>query len=65
MKKHIKEGLSWAVWMFIAMAIIYPLIKGEEITFVSILIAIPFWLLSGFFINFVIKKFNYRKEKRN
>jgi hypothetical protein len=65
MKKHIKEGISWGVWMFVFMALLFPLIKGEEITFLRILFAIPFWALSGFFISFVIRKFNFRKEKKN
>ena len=65
MKKHIKEGVAWGVWMFVFMALLFPLIKGEEITLLSILFAIPFWAFSGFFISFVVRKFNFRKEKKS
>lgn len=63
MKKSVKEGLSWAAWMFVFMAIIYPLVKGEKITFISILIAIPFWLLGGFFIAMTTRYFSNLKKK--
>jgi len=32
MKNWIKIGLGWGIWMFLAMAFIWPLIDGEEIT---------------------------------
>ena len=37
--------------------------KGEKITFISILIAIPFWLLGGFFIAMTTRYFSNLKKK--
>ena len=65
MKKHTKEGILWGVWMFVFMEVIFPLIKGEEITLKPMLFAIPFWAFAGFFISFVDRKYSFKKEKKS
>jgi hypothetical protein len=32
MKNWVKVGLGWGIWMFLAMAFIWPLIDGEAIS---------------------------------
>ncbi|MGB1042162.1 MAG: hypothetical protein ACPGU6_02115 [Tenacibaculum sp.] len=62
MKKWQKVGLMWAIWMFVIMTFIWPLIKGEEITLQSILIGIPIWIIGGLFFGFSMRKRLEEKE---
>ena len=36
MKKWHKVGLGWAIWMFVFMTFIWPIILGEEITLLDV-----------------------------
>jgi hypothetical protein len=56
MKKWHKLGLTWAIWMFIIMTIVWPLINGEEITLKSVFIGIPIWLIGGLAFGFFMRK---------
>ena len=51
-KKGVKIRLKWvlfyALFMFVSMHIVFPLIDGKEITQKSILLGIPLWLIGGF-----------------
>lgn len=56
MKKWQKLGLTWAMWMFVTMTFIWPLINGEEITVKSVIIGIPIWLIGGLFFGYFMRK---------
>lgn len=56
MKKWQKVGISWALWMFVIMTFVWPLIDGEEITLKKILIGIPIWLIGGLAFGWTMKK---------
>lgn len=56
MKKWQKVGLSWALWMFIFMTFIWPLIDGEEITLKKTLIGVPIWVIGGLAFGWTMKK---------
>lgn len=46
-----KMGLGWGITMYICMAIVFPLISGEDITHTKLLKAIPIWLVAGLFLD--------------
>lgn len=50
------EGLIWGLFMFVIMAIIFPLIKGDGITKKNILISIPLWTIGGLLYGFIVNK---------
>lgn len=64
-KHWLKSGLSFSLFMFITMQILYPLITNEEITQKSILIGIPIWLIAGLSWGLIMKLFLNRKGKED
>jgi len=58
----IKYGLFMGAFSFISMSLLWPLALGDEIRQKSVLIAIPFWLLTGLGYGFTMKLI-YRKKK--
>lgn len=55
MKNWKKEGLSWAIWMFVMMEFVKPLILSDALSLKIILIGIPFYLFAGFFMAIVMR----------
>lgn len=49
MKKWMKAGLNWGLFMFVIMTFIWPLIDGEEITIKNVLIGFFLWGILGSF----------------
>lgn len=56
MKKWTKVGLLWGAIMFVIMSIIYPLIIGEKITTISILIGVVIWTIGGILFGYLQRK---------
>lgn len=64
-KSWLKSGLLWGLFMFVSMVLIYPMIKGVEITQESILIGIPLWLIVGLGWGYTMKRSMNKKGKEN
>ncbi|MEJ1730375.1 hypothetical protein SMA90_29030, partial [Escherichia coli] len=64
-KNWLKSGLFFGIFMFVSVVIIYPLIKGSEITSKSILIGIPLWLICGLVWGYTNKILMNKKGKEN
>lgn len=61
----IKQGMSWALFMFITMQIALPLIQGQEITKVDLLIGCIIWSLGGLGFGYTMKAyFNYMMKQK-
>ncbi|WKD85788.1 hypothetical protein KCTC32516_01134 [Polaribacter huanghezhanensis] len=63
MKKWMKVGLLWGLFMFVIMTFVWPAIVGDEISLKRILIAIPIWILGGIIFGYTMRK-NYKEEKK-
>tara|TARA_R110001606_G_scaffold390117_1_gene556838 strand:+ start:379 stop:579 length:201 start_codon:yes stop_codon:yes gene_type:complete len=63
MKKWIKVGLGWGIWMFLAMAFIWPLIDGEGITLKLTIIKFFYWILAGLGFGYLYNKYQIIKTK--
>jgi len=63
MKNWIKVGLGWGIWMFLAMAFIWPLIMGEQITFKTTSIQFFYWILAGLLFGYLREKYQFFKIK--
>ena len=64
-KNWLKSGLFFGLFMYVSMIIIFPLIKGEEITPRNLLIGLPFWLIGELGWGYVMKKWMNKKGKEN
>lgn len=64
-KTWLKSGLLWGLFMFVSMVLIYPMIKGVEITQKSILIGIPLWLIGGLGWGYTMKRWMNKKGREN
>jgi predicted membrane channel-forming protein YqfA (hemolysin III family) len=42
-----KEGLSWGLFMFVLMGVLYPWLVGDGLSLQSVGMALPLWLLGG------------------
>lgn len=42
-----KEGLSWGLFMFVLMSLLFPLVMGNGLSFRSVMVSIPLWMLGG------------------
>jgi len=63
MKKWVKVGLSWGIWMFIMMTFFWPLIDGKEITLKLIIVKFIFWIIGGLAFGYIVMKFQkFRKH---
>ena len=64
-KNWLKSGLFLGLFMYVSMIIIFPLIKGEEITQRNLLIGLPFWLIGGLGWGYMMKRWMNKKGKEN
>lgn len=48
-------GLRWGMWMFLIMTILYPLIIGDKIDLIRILVNIPIWFFGGLGFGYMMK----------
>ena len=64
-KNWLKSGLFFGLFMYVSMIIIFPLIKGEEITQRNLLIGLPFWLIGGLGWGYMMKRWMNKKGKEN
>ena len=62
MKDKYKEGFAWALYLFLALAIVKPLIFQKEITLLVLVIQIPFYLFAGFLMATVMRYFKKAKN---
>lgn len=62
-KNWLKSGFYFGVFMFLCMVIIYPLIKGNEITLKHILIGIPTWMIGGLIWGLTMKWWMSKRGK--
>ena len=60
MKSWVKFGLIWGVAMFLILNIIFPLIDGEAIIPMKLLIFFPVWLIFGVLFGYISQS---RKKK--
>jgi|SRR5690554_1897904 len=51
----IRQGLSWSFFMYVFMALMFPLIFGEIVTLNKLLIGIPIWILGGLGFGFTMR----------
>ena len=56
MKKWVKVGLVWALFMFVLMVFVIPYFNNEEITKNGILSGVIIWTLAGLVFGFVMRK---------
>ena len=59
------SGLLFGLFMYFAMAIIYPLIAQQEITQRALVIGIPLWLIGGLGWGYIMKIVMNKKERKN
>lgn len=64
-KNWLKSGLYFGLFMFVSMVIIYPLIKGKEITFESMAIGVPLWIIGGLSWGYTMKLWMNKNGKIN
>lgn len=64
-KNWLKSGLLFGLFMFVSMVIIYPFVKGDEITRKSILIGIPLWLIGGLGWGYTMKWWMNKMGREN
>ncbi len=50
-----KSGLSWGLFMFVIMTIIWPLIDGEGINMKRIIVGLIIWTLGGLAFGWTMK----------
>jgi|UniRef100_UPI004048765C hypothetical protein len=62
MKNWKKEGFFWAIWMFVILEFIKPVILGEALRIDILLIGIPFYLFAGFFMALAMRYFSKNKN---
>lgn len=62
-KNWLKGGLFFALFMFVLMQLVFPLLDGREITLKSILIGIPIWLIAGLAWGYTMKAWMNKKGK--
>jgi uncharacterized Tic20 family protein len=58
----IKQGMIWALFMYVIMTFLFPLIISEPITLPTILIGIPIWALAGLGYGYFMKTFFYKRR---
>lgn len=64
-KSWLKSGLFFGLFMYVTMILIFPLIKGEEITQRSLLVGFPFWIIGGLGWGYIMKKWMNKRGKEN
>lgn len=63
-RRWLISGLLFGLFMFIMMAIIYPLVTHQEITLRSLLISVPLWLIGGLGWGYTMKIVMIKIEKK-
>lgn len=63
MKDWVKVGLGWGVWMFLAMAFVWPLIEGEKIILKTVIIKCIYWIIAGLVFGYLSAKYKIAKTK--
>ena len=61
MKDWVKVGLVWGVWMFLAMAFVWPLIDREGITLKTVIIKFIYWIIAGLVFGYLSAKYKIAK----
>ena len=59
------QGLSWGLFMYVFMVLLFPLLTGDPITWKKVLVGIPFWALGGLGYGYVMKQIMHRKKKES
>ena len=58
------SGLIWGFLMYVSMVIIFPLIKGENITQKGLLIGIPLWTVGGLLFGYTMKRITGKRKQK-
>ena len=56
-KGWVKYGITWAVFMYVLMTFIFPLLTNDPITEKGILLGIPIWLVGGLLFGYFLHRF--------
>lgn len=54
-KNWIGTGISWGVFMYVVMVLIYPYFAGEIITMKNMMIGVPIYLIGGLCFGYTTK----------
>lgn len=60
----VREGLSWGLFMYFFMTIVFSLIDGESITLRKALIGIPIWTIGGLGFGYTMKLINGKSNPK-
>lgn len=60
-----KVGLGWGLWMYVAMALLFPWFYGDEITMRKLLFGIPYWIVFGLLFGLFMRYSRKRMLRRN
>ncbi len=63
MKKWVKVGLVWGIWMFLGITFIKSLIFGEVITLKVVIIESFLWMIVGLLYGYISDKYKLVKTK--
>lgn len=63
MKKWVKVGLVWGIWMFLGITFIKSLIFGEVITLKVVIIESFLWMIAGLLYGYISDKYKLVKTK--
>ena len=63
MKKWVKVGLVWGIWMFLGITFIKSLIFGEVITLKVVIIESFLWMIAGLLYGYICLMTNLKKGK--
>lgn len=63
-KNWLKYGLLWALFMYVTMTFLFPLIQHEPISTTIALIGIPIWILAGLGFGYTMKVWMNRKGEK-
>lgn len=60
----IKQGFSWALFMYVFMTFLFPLIMSEPITLKRALLSLPIWMVAGVLYGNTMKRFMSTKGQK-
>ena len=55
----LKTGMSWGGFMYILSSFINPLVSGEEVSLLLVILGIPLWTIGGICFGYVLSKWNW------
>lgn len=64
LKKWLFRGFLWSIYMYLLMAILFPIAIGEELESKKLWIGIPVWLSGGFLFALINRYFSLRNERK-